>query len=123
MWFSILIIKVMKLNYWKKGESRQEIITKTLIPNKGNFELFASYFNLMDAKGLSLYFKENSELKVEKIFRKNGFEYFILQHESFNELLVLPNENLENLTEKIVSKINNCNKETDVIKLVLNEME
>ena len=113
----------MKLNYWKKGESRQEIITKTLIPNKGNFELFASYFNLMDAKGLSLYFKENSELKVEKIFRKNGFEYFILQHESFNELLVLPNENLENLTEKIVSKINNCNKETDVIKLVLNEME
>lgn len=47
----------MESNYWIKDQTRQEIITKTLIPNKGNFELFASYFNLMDAKGLSFQFK------------------------------------------------------------------
>lgn len=109
-------------NYWIKDETRQEIITKTLIPNKGNFELFASYFNLMDAKGLSFQFKENSELQAEKLFIKNGFEYFILQHENFNELLILPNKNLEILTQKIVSKINFCNQESDVVHLVLSEM-
>jgi len=109
-------------NYWIKDKTRQQIITKTLIPNKGNFELFASYFNLIDARGLSFQFKEKSEIQVEKLFRKNGFEYFILQHENFNELLVLPNENLEVLTEKIVSKINICNQESDVLNLVLEEM-
>ncbi len=36
------------INYWIKDKTRQEIITKTLIRNKGNFELFANYFNLMD---------------------------------------------------------------------------
>ncbi|WHF52507.1 hypothetical protein QGN23_04310 [Chryseobacterium gotjawalense] len=109
-------------NYWIKNETRQEIITKTLIPNKGNFELFASYFNLMDAKGLSFQFKENTELQAEKLFIKNGFEYFVLQHENFNELLILPNKNLEILTEKIVSQINFCNQESDVVHLVLDEM-
>ncbi len=109
-------------NYWIKDQTRQEIITKTLIPNEGNFELFASYFNLMDGKGLSFQFKENSEIQAEKLFIKNGFEYFVLQHENFNELLVLPNRNLEILTEKIVSKINSCNQESDVVHLVLNEM-
>ena len=113
---------MMELNYWIKDETRQEIITKTLIPNKGNFELFTSYFNLMDAKGLSFQFKENSELQAEKLFIKNGFEYFVLQHENFNELLILPNKNLESLTKKIVSKINNCNKESDVVDLVISQM-
>ena len=112
----------MKLNYWTKDQTRQEVITKTLIPNKGNFELFASYFNLMDAKGLSFQFKENSELQAEKIFIKNGFEYFVLQHKNFNELLILPNENLEILTENIVSKINDCTQESDVFKLVLSQI-
>ena len=112
----------MESNYWIKDETRQEIITKTLIPNKGNFELFTSYFNLMDAKGLSFQFKENSELQAEKLFIKNGFEYFVLQHEIFNELLILPNKNIEILTEKIVSKINDCNRESDVVNLVLDEM-
>lgn len=110
-------------NYWLKDETRQEIITKTLIPNKGNFELFATYFNLMDCKGLSFQFKENTELLAEKLFIKNGFEYFVLQHDNFNELLILPNENLEILTEKIVSKINFCNQESDVVNLVLSEMK
>lgn len=113
----------MKLNYWTKDQTRQEVITKTLIPNKGNFELFASYFNLMDAKGLSFQFKENSELQFAKLFKRNGFEYFVLQQENFNELLVLPNENLEVLTARIVSKINKCNQESDVIELVINEMK
>ena len=113
---------MMELNYWIKDETRQEIITKTLIPNEGNFELFANYFNLMDAKGLSFQFKENSELQAEKLFIKNGFEYFVLQHENYNELLILPNENIEILTEKIVSKINDCNRESDVVNLVLDEM-
>lgn len=112
----------MEINYWTKDETRQEIITKTLIPNNGNFELFASYYNLMDAKGLSFQFKENSKLQAEKLFRKNGFEYFVLQHENFNELLILPNQNLENLTERIVSKINSYKQESDVVNLVLNQI-
>ncbi len=112
----------MELNYWIKDETRQEIITKTLIPNEGNFELFANYFNLMDAKGLSFQFKENSELQAEKLFIKNGFEYFVLQHENFNEFLVLPNKNLDILTEKIVSKINFCIQESDVIDLIISQM-
>ena len=113
---------MMELNYWIKDETRQEIITKTLIPNEGNFELFANYFNLMDAKGLSFQFKENSELQAEKLFIKNGFEYFVLQHENFNELLILPDKNLEILTKKIVSKLNFCKQEYDVVSLVLSQM-
>lgn len=109
-------------NYWIKDQTRQEIITKTLIPNEGNFELFANYFNLMDAKGLSFQFKEKAEIQDEKLFRKNGFEYFVLQHENFNELLILPNKNLEILTDKIVSKINDCINEFDVVNLVLSEI-
>ena len=57
------------LNYWIQDETRQEIITKTLIPNKGNFELFASYFNLMDAKALSFQFKENRPLSLSLYLR------------------------------------------------------
>lgn len=113
---------MMELNYWIKDETRQEIITKTLIPNEGNFELFANYFNLMDAKGLSFQFKENSELQAEKLFIKNGFEYFVLQHENFNELLILPDKNLEILTKKIVSKLNFYKQESDVVSLVLSQM-
>lgn len=110
------------INYWIKDQTRQEVITKTLIPNKGNFEFFATYFNLMDAKGLSFQFRENSDLQAEKLFIKNGFEYFVLQHENFNELLVLPNKNLEILTEKILAKINYCDQESDVVNLVLDKM-
>lgn len=112
----------MASNYWLKDETRQEIITKTLIPNKGNLQIFASYFNLMDAKGLSFQFKEKSKFEAEKLFIKNGFEYFILQHDNFNELLILPNENLEILTNKVLLKINECNNESDVIDLFISQM-
>src|SRR5690554_8160980 len=101
-------------NYWIKDQTRQEIITKTLIPNTGNFELFASYFNLMDAKGLSFQFRENSELQSEKLFIKNGFEYFVFEHDNWKELVVLPNENLIEYTNRVISKIENCNNENEV---------
>jgi|SRR5690554_45308 len=110
------------INYWIKDETRQEIITKTQIPNKGNFEFFATYFNLMDAKGLSFHLNEKTNIQTDKLVRKNSFEYLVLQHENFNEFVVLPNKNIEILTEKIVSKINSCNKESDVIDLVISQM-
>jgi hypothetical protein len=109
-------------NYWIKDESRKQIITKTQILNNGNFELFASYFNLMDAKGLSFHLTEDIEIESEKLFSKNEFEYLILQHDNFKEFIVLPNENLEILTEKIISKISICSKNINVIDLVLKEM-
>jgi|SRR5690554_1400333 len=109
-------------NYWIKDETRQEIITKALIPNNGNFELFASYYNLMDAKGLSFQFKENSKLQAEKLVRKNGFEYFVLQQENFNELMILPNQNLVNYLDNIISNINLCNNENVVLNFIISKM-
>lgn len=109
-------------NYWTKDETRNEVITKTKIPNKGNFNLFATYFNLMDKKGLSFYLSENSEFEMDKLFVKNGFHYLALQLGDLKEFLVLPNENLEVLTENIVSKIDNCNAENDVLNLIIEEM-
>lgn len=64
----------MKGNYWIKDHTRLEIITKTQIPNKVNFNLFANYYNLMDAKGLSFRISPDSDIEVEKLYRKNGFE-------------------------------------------------
>jgi len=45
----------------------QEIITKFLIQNEGNFKLYASGFSLITCKGLSFEYKENSELRSRKI--------------------------------------------------------
>ncbi|MCO5230355.1 MAG: hypothetical protein M9958_04270 [Chitinophagales bacterium] len=113
----------MKINkYWTKDLTRSEIITKTQISNKGNFDFFATYFNLMDKKGLALTLNENSTIETNSLFKKNGFEYIVLQHENYNEFLILPNENLEVLTEKIVFNIDNCNAETDVLNLIIEEM-
>lgn len=109
--------------YWKKDITRKEVITKTQIPNKGNFDFFATYFNLMDKKGLSLQLTENPIIEKNKLFTKNGFEYILLQLDGLNEFLVLPNENLEILTENIVSKINDCNDESEIIKLIINQMD
>lgn len=109
-------------NYWTKDETRNEVITKTKIPNKGNFNLFTTYFNLMDKKGLSFYLSENSEFEMDKLFVKNGFEYFVLEHDNLKELMILPNENLTGYTNKIVSKIGNCNDETEVLNLLIAEM-
>ena len=110
------------INYWIKDESRKQIITKNQIINNGNFELFASYFNLIDAKGLSFHLTENIEIESEKLFRKNEFEYLILQHDNFKEFIVLPNENIEILTKKIISKISICSRNINIIDLILKEM-
>jgi hypothetical protein len=65
-------------NFWIKDQTRQEIITKTQIPNSGNFNIYANYYNLMDAKGLGLKLSSDLDIDVEKLFRKNGFEYIVL---------------------------------------------
>lgn len=112
----------MQSNYWIKDEARNEVITKTQIPNKGNFEFFATYFNLMDKKGLALTLSDNSIIEKDKLFTKNGFQYIILSLNGMKELLVVPNENIEILTEKVVSKIDNCKTENDILNLIIEEM-
>lgn len=109
-------------NYWIKDQTRQEIITKTPIPNNGNFNLFANYYNLLDAKGLGFQISSDSEIEVEKLYRKNGFEYLILEHNKQNEIYILPNEVIEEYVNRIVSKISNCNSEQEVFLLLINEM-
>jgi hypothetical protein len=109
-------------NYWIKDETRQEIITKTLIPNKGNFKFFGTYFNLMDKKGLSFHLNKNSEFEKDKLFAKNGFHYLALQLGGLIELLILPNENLTEYTKRVVSKIDTCKTEDEVITLLVSEM-
>lgn len=109
-------------NYWTKDETRQEIITKTLIPNKGNFEFFATYFNLMDAKGLEFQLSSYIDIEVEKLFRKNGFEYFVLEHNNQKELFILPNDKIVEYTNRIASKVDICKSEKEVIKLLVDEM-
>ena len=42
----------MNNDFWKKDYSRKEVITKIQIPNKGNFKIYANYYNLMDVKGI-----------------------------------------------------------------------
>lgn len=112
----------MAENYWIKDQKRSKVITKTHIPNKGNFDFFATYFNLMDKKGLSLHLNANSEFVKDKLFVKNGIYYLVLQLGDLKEFLVLPNENLEVLTESIISKIDNCKTENDVLNLIIEEM-
>ena len=109
-------------NYWIKDLTRQKIITKNLIPNNGNFEFYATYFNLIDCKGLSFHFREKLKFNSGKLYNKNGYEYCLLQHENFFEFMVLPNENLKILIQKILLKINYCDNEDDVIDLVISQM-
>ncbi|KXK40044.1 MAG: hypothetical protein J5I52_07045 [Saprospiraceae bacterium] len=112
----------MKPNYWTKDETRQEIITKTKIPSKANFNLFATYFNLMDKKGLSFQLNINSEIENDKLFIKNGFYYLILQLGDIKEFLILPNDNLPELVGRVVSKIDDCSAEIEVLDLLIAEM-
>lgn len=109
-------------NYWIKDTTRTEVITKTQIPNRNNFKLLACYFNLMDKKGLAFQLSKNSEIEKEKLFVKNGFEYFVFEHDNLKELMVLPNENLIEYTNRVVSKIENCKVENDVLNLIIEEM-
>ena len=112
----------MQNNYWIKDDTRKEIITKTQIPNEGNFNLFACYFNLLDKKGLSFPINSKPDFQMDKVFRKNGFEYIVLTHNDLKEFLVLPNEKLNEYTDNIASKIGHCKNETDVLNLMITEM-
>lgn len=109
-------------NYWTKDQTRQEIITKTKIPSKENFNLFANYYNLMDAKGLGLQLSSDLDIDVEKLFRKNGFEYIVLDLSGQKELFILPNENIVEYTNRIASKVDVCKTEKEVLDLLVEEM-
>ncbi len=109
-------------NYWIKDPTRSEVITKTQIPNKGNFDFFATYFNLMDKKGLSLKINDNPKIEKDKLFTKNGFEYIFLALDGMNEFIVLPSNNLQGLAQKVILEIDNCNSEIDVLNLIIEKM-
>lgn len=112
----------MNTNYWIKDPTRKEIITKTQIPNAGNFEFFATYYNLMDKQGLSFPLNFENDLVVDKVYTKNHFEYFVLKHNDWKELYILPNEKITELAERVLSKIDNCKTETEVLGLLIAEM-
>lgn len=109
-------------NFWIKDQTRQEIITKKQIPNNGNFNIYANYYNLMDAKGLGLQFSSDLDIDVEKLFRKNGFEYIVLDLSGQKELFILPNENIVEYTNRIASKVDVCKTEKEVLDLLVKEM-
>jgi hypothetical protein len=112
----------MQNNYWIKDQTRQEIITKTQITNNGNFNIFANYYNLMDAKGLGLQLSSDIDIDVEKLFRKNGFQYIVLEHNNQKELFILPNDSIVEYTNRVVSKIDICKTEKEVLDLLVEEM-
>jgi len=109
-------------NYWIKDKTRQEVITKTQIPNKENFNLFANYYNLMDKKGIGFQPSKDSDLPIEKLFRKNDFEYLILDLSGQTELFILPNDSIVEYTNRVVSKIDVCKTEKEVLDLLVEEM-
>lgn len=108
--------------YFIKDLTRQEIITKTLIPNKGNYNIYANYYNLLDVKGLGFQINSTTDFEVEKLYRKNGFEYFILEHQNQKELYILPNENIVDYTDRVIPKLGKCRNDIDAIKILINEM-
>lgn len=110
------------INFWKKDQTRQEIITKTQIPNSGNYSIYANYYNLIDVKGIGFQLSSNSNIEVEKLYRKNGFEYLVLEHNNQKELYILPNERIEEYADRIALKIDFCKMETDVLSLLIDEM-
>jgi len=112
----------MQYNYWIKDQTLQEIITKTQISNMGNFKIYANYYNLIDVKGIGFQLGKYSNLEVEKLYRKNGFQYLILEHENQKELYVLPNEEIIEYTNRVVSKVNFCKTEEEVLQLLIDEM-
>lgn len=112
----------MNTSYWIKDTAGKEIISKTQIPNKNNFKLLACYFNLIDKKGLSFQLSKSTDIEIEKLFIKNGFKYFVFEYDNLKELMILPNQNLIEYTEKILSKIDNYKTENDVLNLIIQEM-
>ena len=112
----------MHVDYWLKNEPHKEIVTKTPIANKLGFNLLACYYNILDRKSFAFQFDKNLEFETDKVFRKNGFEYVVFEHNDFKELWVLPNENLIEFTDRIVAQIDNCNNEMEVLDLIVTEM-
>lgn len=112
----------MNTNYWVKKEAYKEVITKTQIPNKGNFSLMAYHFNAMNKKGIGFYFNKSIEFTNDTVFRKNGYEYIVLEHNNFKEFVILPNDNLPDFVDRVVSKIDECNKEPEIISLIISQM-
>jgi len=110
-------------NYWIKDQNRNEIITKTQIPNIGNHNIYANYYNLIDAKGIGFKFSYVSNLEIEKLYRKNGFDYYLLEQNNQKELYIFSNEKIEEYIERIVLKLNSCRNESDALTLLLNEMK
>lgn len=108
--------------YWIKDKTRQQIITKTQIPNKGNFKIYANYYNMMDTKGIGFHFSFCKNIEVEKLFEKNGFQYIVLEHNKQKELFILPNERIEEYSKKNVSKIDYCTNEEEIFQLIIEEM-
>ncbi len=112
----------MQQNYWIKDQTHQEIITKTHIPNSGNFNIYANYYNLIDVKGLGIQLSYNNAIEVEKLFRKSGFEYIVIENNNQKELFILPNENIVEYTHRIVTKVDVCKSEEEVLQLLVDEM-
>lgn len=110
-------------NFWIKDHTRQEIITKTKIPNKGNFNVYANYYNVMDVKGVGLQLSGSSDLEVEKLYQKNGFEYLVLEHNHQIELFILPNDRIAQYAHRITSKLDLCKTELEVLDLLVEEMK
>jgi len=112
----------MKNSYKIKDQIRQEIITKTRIPSKGNFNLYGNYYNLIDKKGLGFELSNDFDIPNEKLLKKNDFEYIVLNHNGKRELFILPNENIVEYLNRIVSKVDVCKTEKEVLNLLFKEM-
>ena len=56
------------------------------------------------------------------MYRKNCYEYLFIERDDFKEFLILPNDNLPELTERVVSKIDFCKTENEVLNLLIAEM-
>ncbi len=112
----------MQQNNWIKDQTHQEIITKTQISNIGNFNIYANYYNLIDVKGIGFQLGMNSNLEVEKLYRKNGFQYLVLECKNQKELYILPNDEIVEYTNRVVSKVNFCKTEEEVLQLLIDEM-
>lgn len=109
-------------NYWTKDQTRQEIITKTPIPNNGNFNIYANYYNLIDVKGLGLQISSNTDIEFEKLYKRNSFQYFAIEHNKQRELYILPNDVMVEYVNKIALKINDCKSEEELFELLIREM-
>jgi hypothetical protein len=110
-------------NYWEKDNTRREIITKKRISSIANFNLFATYYNLMDKKGVSMLLRQDSNIEEGKLFVKNGFHFLILIDGDIKEFLILPNDKIYDFTSRIAMLINNCHSENEVIDLLIDEMK